>query len=109
MTKNPFYNAGTALLYIILVVTGISIGGKLAGNSEGNYLIPIGMLSLFVLSAAIMAYIFLYKPIIMLLEGKRKEAIRLFISTIAVFAGITFIVFLIALIALKLNIQILAF
>ena len=105
MTKNPFYNAGIAVLYIIFIISAISIGSKLAGKAEANFLVPIGMLSLLVLSAAFMAYTFFYQPIIMFLDGKRKEAVRLFWYTIAIFAGITFVVFLAALIILKSGIQ----
>jgi len=92
MTSNPFYNAVFALAYIFLVVIGISNLERF-NVVEDNILMPISMLSLFVLSAAIMAYIFLYHPAIMLLDGKRKEAVTLFLHTAAFFAGITLIIF----------------
>lgn len=92
MTQNPFYNAGLGLLYIALVVSLLNFGSKWAQSQPDNMLMPIGMLSLFVLSASVMGYLFLSQPIILFLDNKRKEAISLFIRTIAVFAGITAVV-----------------
>lgn len=90
MTKNPLYNALSALAYIVLIVSGMTFAesyGK--AYPEDNILMPIGMLSLFVLSAATMAFIFFYQPIMLFLDGKRAEAVRLFGLTVAIFAGIT--------------------
>lgn len=101
MTKNPYYNAGLALCYIIFVVLVINFGSKWAERVEENLLMPIGMLSLFVLSASVMGYIFLSQPIIMFLDGKRKEAINLFLRTVAVFATITAIVLIASITLLK--------
>ena len=93
MTKNPLYNALAALAYIVLIVTGISTAESFVeALPEENLLMPIGMLSLFVLSAATMASIFFYQPIILFLDGKRAEAVRLFGLTVAIFAGITLLV-----------------
>jgi hypothetical protein len=95
MTNNPFYNAGMALAYIIFVVMTINFGSRWATEqAEANLLLPIGMLSLFVLSASVMGYIFLSKPIIMFLDGKRKEAINLFVQTTLIFAAITAVILL---------------
>jgi hypothetical protein len=93
MTKNPFYNAGAALLYIMGVVFAINFGSRWATEEANqNLLLPIGMLSLFVLSASVMGYVFLSQPIMMFLDGQRKEGISLFLKTVAVFAGITAII-----------------
>jgi len=94
MTKNPFYNSGIALLYIVTIVSLLKVGSLLFSEQKDNILMPMGALSLFVLSAAIMAYIFLYQPIIMFLDGKRKEGVHLFLSTVGIFAVITFVVLL---------------
>jgi hypothetical protein len=48
--------------------------------------IPIAMLSLFVFSAATMSYLFMYEPLQLFLEGKKKDAVNLFIKTLFVFA-----------------------
>lgn len=75
MTKNPFYNAGLAVLYIVLVVLLINFGLQLAGSgADSNLLAPIEMIFLSVVLAPVMAYIVLYQPIIMFLDGKHNEA-----------------------------------
>ncbi len=101
MTKNPFYNALIALLYIMCVVALISFGSQIVPIPEESYFFPVGMLSLLVVSAAFMAYTFFYQPVMMLLDGKRKEAVKLFWQTIAIFAGVALIIFLIAMVIIK--------
>jgi hypothetical protein len=102
MTKNPFYNVGAGLIYITFVVFALNTGSRLANPGTGNnFLIPIGMLSLFVFSAAMMAYIFLYQPIIMFMEGNRQGAISLLWKTAAIFAGSILVIFLVALTLFK--------
>jgi hypothetical protein len=89
MTKNPFYNALGAYVYIVLVV--LAMNGISGVANEGNeIIIPIMMLSLFTLSAAVMAYIFCYQPLRLFLEEKKEEAVNLFIKTVGIFATITF-------------------
>lgn len=98
MTKNPFYNAGLALLYIVFVVTVITVGTYFAGdNPDDNYLMPVGMISLFVVSAAIMGYLVMYQPVVMLLDGKRQEAVKLFGQTVATLGVVAFVIVLTAL------------
>ena len=64
-------------------------GESEAGKPPETILIPIAMLSLFVLSAAVMGYLFVAGPVQMYLEGQKKEGINLFIQTVMIFAGIT--------------------
>lgn len=70
MTKNPLINALSATLYISVVASGMFFTEK---SPEPVYpvLVGIAMLSLFVLSAAVTAYIFCYKPVQLLVEGKK--------------------------------------
>ena len=93
MTKNPFINALSATLYITAVATIPYFGKELFGDGK-SFLIPIAMISLFTLSAAVMGYLFLYQPLLLLLDGHKKSAVQLFLQTVAAFAGITLIVFL---------------
>lgn len=88
MSKNPFVNALAASAYIIALVSGV--WSILQGSIPENAFIgPIVMLSLFVLSAAVMGYLFVYQPLQLFFDGKRQEAVRLFLLTVASFAGIT--------------------
>ena len=89
MSKSPILNALLAVLYIHVVVLTIFYGGEYASETPETILIPIAMLSLFVLSAAVMGYLFVAGPVQMYLEGQKKEGINLFIQTVMIFAGIT--------------------
>ncbi len=88
MTKNPFLNAIAATAYIALIASFLFYGTKHIGPVESVF-IPITMLSLFVLSAAVMAFVFCYQPIQLFLEGQKKEATNLFLKTLGSFAAIT--------------------
>lgn len=93
MTKNPFVNAFSATLYITLIAILMFFGETFFGHKD-TILTPIAILSLFSLSAAIMAYLFLYQPLMLFLDGHRKKAVNLFLKTVAVFAGITVTIFI---------------
>ena len=97
MTKNPFINAFAATLYIVAVASFMFYGIENSTSHVKSVIIPIAVLSLFTLSAAIMGYIFLYQPFQLYLDGKKKQAIDLFLQTVAVFAGITALVFVLLL------------
>lgn len=88
MTKNPFYNALAASAYIVFGVFFMTWFTRQVPPPD-TFLIPMAVLSLFVLSAAIMGYLFVYQPIVLLIEGKHKEALNLFLSTVGIFAIFT--------------------
>jgi hypothetical protein len=100
MTNSPFYNALLAVLYIVVIVSVLNFGSQWAQNQEDNMLMPVGMLSLFVVSAAAMGYIVLYQPLTMYLDGKRSEAVSLFLRTIAIFAVFAVLILICAFIVL---------
>ena len=100
MTQNPLYNAILASGYIVLVVSLISTFEGDGGPD--TILVPIAMLSLFVLSAALMAYLFFYQPAMLYLAGKQQEGVVLFLKTLAIFACIT-IAFLVLVFSLTIN------
>lgn len=85
MTQNPYLNALMAAAYIALIVSGIFFVGNFAGPEESIF-IPMAMLSLFVLSAAVMGYLFCYQPFRMYFDGKQKEAVAFFAKTVGTFA-----------------------
>ncbi|MBI2610812.1 hypothetical protein HYW60_02670 [Candidatus Kaiserbacteria bacterium] len=90
MTLNPLYNALLAAGYIVLVATVMNLAHQV-DVPENGILIPITVLSLFVLSAAVMAYLFVFQPAQLYLDGKKTEAVNLFLKTVGFFAGITVI------------------
>ena len=92
MTKNPFINAFSGILYIILVASVMFYGTEHT-KSVNSVIVPIAILSLFSLSAALMGYFFLFQPVQLYLDGKKKEATSLLVKTILVFASITAVIF----------------
>jgi hypothetical protein len=95
MTKYSFINAVLAILYIIVVASVMFYGMNHAGPDD-SIIAPIAMISLFTLSAAVMGYLFLNQPLQLYLDGKKKEAVALFLQTVAVFAGLTAVILLVA-------------
>jgi len=88
MSKNPFVNAFMATAYITALVS-IVFNAPKTTVFENTIMAPIMFLSVFVLSASIMGYLFIYQPLRLFFEGKQQEAVRLFLLTVASFAGIT--------------------
>lgn len=71
-------------IYISLVALLMSIVGKLFGSKpDPSIIAPIAFLLLFVISASISGALILGKPSMLFLDGKKKEALQLFGSTIA--------------------------
>ena len=99
MTTNPFYNALLAITYIVALVSGAILGPRLLGGPEESIIYPMLGLAVFTLSAAVMAYLFFYQPVIMFLDGQREKGVKLFLQTIGVFAVGTIILLLISLTA----------
>jgi len=91
MSKNPFQNGILASLYIFLVVWIMTFAGKMADQPD-SFLAPVAVISVFTLSAAVMGYLFCLQPLQMFLEGKKKQAVNLFLQTVAVFGGLTLII-----------------
>ena len=88
MTKSPYLNALLAELYIIGIVFLINTLAKPNTPDNETLLVPMMMLSLFVLSAAVMGFLFVAEPLTLFLDGKREEAVKFFLTTVATFAVI---------------------
>jgi hypothetical protein len=89
MSKNPLINAVAAFIYITLIVLILQYGTQYFSTDNLSLILPIVMLSLFSLSAAIMAYIFGYYPLVLFIDKKRGEAVDLFLKTVLIFGSIT--------------------
>lgn len=88
MTKNPIINASAGSLYIIFVACLMFFGME-HSKPDNTIFVPIAVLSLFSLSAAVMGYLFISKPFQLYLDGKKKEASTLFLQTVLVFGLVT--------------------
>jgi len=95
MTKNPYINAITAVVYIVFVVLLINYGPTFVREKPDTILAPMAMLSLLVLSVAFMGYTFFFQPILMYLDGQKRESVKFFTSTLITFSVITGIVIII--------------
>lgn len=89
---NALKKAALAVLYICAVVFVMYYGSRFLPGDD-MILMPIAMISLFTLSAAVMGYLFLAKPIELYFANKKKEAIGFFLQTVGIFAGFTAIIF----------------
>lgn len=88
MSNNPLYNAAAALAYIVAIASFLFYMPK-AENSPDTILVPVAMLSLFVLSASVMGYLFLYEPLLQIFEGRKQAGAALFLKTVGIFALLT--------------------
>ncbi|OGK67302.1 hypothetical protein A2313_04770 [Candidatus Roizmanbacteria bacterium RIFOXYB2_FULL_41_10] len=61
-------------------------------NKPDTFFAPVTFLSVLTLSVTVMAFLFFYQPLQLFIEGKKKEAVNLFVKTVGVFAIITALV-----------------
>ena len=87
MLKNPHFNAFMALGYIATIILVINTTSSIAAHTPDTLLAPLTMLSLFVLSTAVMGILFVYEPLSLFLEGHKPQAFSFLIKTVATFAG----------------------
>jgi len=76
-----FLNALGVFVYVLALAGLFSISGKM-NIPEPNFLIPVFMLLLFIISASITGFLVLGKPILLYLDNLKKEAFALLFSTI---------------------------
>ena len=89
MSKNPIINALSASAYIVLVVTIMNLIMETQGNKPDTPFAPVVFLSMLTLSVAVMAYLFFYQSLQLFIDGKKKQAVELFIQTVGVFSVFT--------------------
>lgn len=82
LIKYAFLAALGEGIYIFLVALFMKYASQLFGPPDPNFFGIIVFLMLFVLSAAVSGVLVLGKPILMYLDGRKKEAIQLFGFTI---------------------------
>ena len=95
MIKNPYLNAFMALGYIALIILIISKTSGVVAHTPDTLLAPVTMLSLLVLSTAIMGILFFYEPLCLFLENQKPQALSFLLKTVGTFA--CFVVILAAL------------
>lgn len=96
MKWNPFINATLAVIYIGAMAMFMRFIESLRHDTPDTLVDGMGAMSLFVFSAAIMAFLFFYQPLVLLAENKRAEALSYFLKTLGIFGTITLVVLTLA-------------
>ena len=91
--KRALIDAISTIIYIILVGSFI-FSLQIFALEKDIIIIPIAMLLLFVCSAAITGFLVFGKPVMLYIDGKKKEAILLLRYTIGILFLITLILFI---------------
>ncbi len=82
--KKPILYSFVATVYIVLIVSIANFTSHLA--LKETILNPMLALSLFVLSAAVMGFLFLSEPLTLYLDGHKQEALVFFGKIVGFFA-----------------------
>lgn len=94
LVKTSLINAVLTIVYVFLVALLMFKADKIFGQMK-NLWGPFAFLLLFVLSAAIVGSLILAKPILLYLDGQKKEAVKLLLYTIAWLFAATIIALLV--------------
>lgn len=95
LAKWGFTHAFGVLVYISLVATFMERANSWFGEADKSIVTPMAALMLFVFSALVTSGLVLGKPIMLYLDGKKKEAVKLLFFTgvgLFVFMLLTFFV-----------------
>ncbi len=93
ITRAAIDAIGTAL-YVMLVASFIYSLQYLFPKGPDTVLAPISLLLLFVCSAAITGFLVFGKPVMLYIDGKKKEAVALLGYTLGILVLITLMVFI---------------
>ncbi len=93
--KQSLSYAALAVLYVAVIGTVMRNADKLFGGGKIEALAPIGILLLLVVSAATMGMLIFGKPVMLYIDGQKREAVSMVVTTIASLAVFTVLVFVI--------------
>ncbi|MFA4880227.1 MAG: hypothetical protein WC650_01195 [Candidatus Doudnabacteria bacterium] len=88
-----FLDAFSVAVYVVVISLILGQGEKIFGKMD-NFLGPVALLLLLVLSAAITGALTLGRPILLYLQGCKREAIGLFLYTLGWLFLMTLLVFI---------------
>lgn len=98
IVKNALLDALGTFVYVVLVASLMSyLQANYQDMNDIVLITPIAMLMLFVFSAALTGFLVFGRPILMYLDGKKKDALSLLFWTLVFLFAITFIVFFVLL------------
>jgi hypothetical protein len=82
IAKQSLSYAALAVLYVVVVTTIMNNAEKIFGQEDKNVLAPIAFLLLLVVSAATMGMLVFGKPVMLYIDGKKREAVSMVFYTI---------------------------
>lgn len=87
MKKDDYFimsllRAVATFAYVSGVAWLLSNGERFFGEEPRTFLIPVFMLLLFIVSASITGFLVLGKPILLYLNGEKKEAVTMLFATL---------------------------
>lgn len=92
MRWSPILNVTAAVAYIGAVALFMHFIESIRHDTPDTLLDGMGVMSLLVFSAAVMAFLFFYRPALLLIENKKSEAISYFLKTLGIFGVVTILV-----------------
>lgn len=93
IAKTSLIDATLAALYVF-VLSLLMSNNQVIFKGSPEFLIGVAMLLVFVISATIMGYLVLGKPILMYVDGAKKEAVKLFYLTVTWLILIASVIFI---------------
>jgi len=93
--KQSVMHAVAAVLYIVIIAAIMSRAERIFGQGEDGVLAPILFLLLFVVSAATMGMLIFGKPVMLYIDGKKREGVEMAFCTVGSLAIITASIFVI--------------
>jgi hypothetical protein len=85
--------AAAAVLYVSAVATLMSGMEKVVGQKEDSVLAPVGFLLLLVVSVAMMGMLIFGKPVMLYIDGKKRDGVSMLMCTIGCLAVFTVLLF----------------
>lgn len=96
MKFRPYLHAVSATAYIGAIVLFMHYIESLRHDTPDTIIDGLGAISLLVFSASVMAFLFFYHPVRLLIENQKQEALSFFIKTVATFGVTTALILVLA-------------
>ena len=95
LLKVAVINSLMVLVYVIFVVGAMTYFDKYMEHSSPEFLLPIVVLMLLVLSAAVVGTLIFARPVMIYLDGGKKEGLKLLTYTLGCLVVLTILAFVV--------------
>ena len=93
--KQSLFFSSLAIFYIVIVSTVMQNASRFIGSDNDSMFAPIVFLLLLVISAATMGVLIFGKPVMLYIDGKKREAVQMVAYTISCLAIFTVLLFVV--------------